>query len=647
MVQPTTMDASPSPSDNADLRLGFLIYQRYRKIPEEIGESLSSAATVTGINISELKMRLTGPGLGVLTINRPMEELKRCAADLKNLGLKTAIIEKSLIKKNRLPVSAKKINLSDSAMEFEDVNGESLFRINDQTNLLIIITDLSGQSVRQLMTAMAYTGNAVCPKFEDSLKKISIAKPAAIFFALNTSPVTGVYVDADTFSFMGLNEKLTHAKGTNFRVMVNQAMSLARSCVTDENFGISLLPGASPDWNSDKGAIEKELGRYAGYMVTAASNQLISNKSGIPDQEQAQGGPSKNDPMDDDAADHDENPVLTKGLKPPPDVTDSRLVSFFQTSMPEIIAGLIVLLSPASLFMSGIKSIGNHHFFWKAAAGTSVVLAGFLMFCYAVLMLYYRRMIENTPTSKIRSLSMGMVELYGKTRLYYDLRASATQTPCVYYECKYYKFKKTGDSASWSLTRSVSSGKIPFYMEDDTGRVLINPKGAVFKIPLTSQSFSGSYIPSLSLQLHDPNAKVVENLIPPGVRVYVLGSAQIERHGQDIKSKIIDKLRRLKQNLEVLNHYDANGDGQLDVNEWEAARQDATTQVYAESLADASMNAETVVIEKPRFGLLPFIVADSEKGLVRHLMFRTWIFLAGGWVVVIFGVRFLVRLFGV
>ena len=259
MVKPTTIAAPPAPSGGTGSRMGFILYQRYRKIPANIKESLNEAAAITGINASELKMRLTGAGLGALTINRPMEALKRCAADLQTLGLTTAIIEKDLIKKSPLPVSAKKINLSDTSMDFEDANGETLFQINAGTDLLIIITDLSGQGVRQLMTAMAYTGNAVHPEFEESLKKISIAKPAAVFYALNNSPVTGVYVDADIFSFMGLNEEMTCAKGTNFRVMINQAMSLARSCVTDENFGLSLLPGASPDWNSGKPAIEKEL----------------------------------------------------------------------------------------------------------------------------------------------------------------------------------------------------------------------------------------------------------------------------------------------------------------------------------------------------------------------------------------------------
>jgi hypothetical protein len=638
------MDASPSPSGGTDSRRGFLIYQKYRKIPKKIGESLSEAAAITGINVTELKMRLTGPGLGALTINRPMEELKCCAADLKTLGLKTAIIEKSLIKKSGLPASAKKINLVKTYMDFEDANGELLFRINKETDLLIIITDLSGQSVRQLMTAMAYTGNAVCPKFEDSLKKISIAKPAAIFFALNTSPVTGVYVDADIFSFMGLNEKMTHAKGTNFRVMVGEAMSLARSCVTDENFGLSLLPGASPDWNSDKGAIEKELGRYSPYIITAARNRLMHQET-----EDAQAEAiSREDPSNPlDTDENGENSGQTEALLPPPDIQDSRIVSFFQTSLPEIIAGLIVLFLPFSMFASGLRAISDNRLLSQAVMGGTFFLAGLCMFAYALMLLYYRRLVENTPTSKIRSMSLGMVELSGKTRRYHDLRTPATQTPCVFYNSRRYKLNKTSEGSHWTLTRSVTSGKIPFYIEDDTGRVLVNPNGAVFSIPLVTQTFSGSYVPGLTIQLYDPDTKVTEDIIPVGIRVYVFGSANIVRYGKDTQARVIEKLRLLKQNPKVIAEYDANGDGRIDGTEWEAVRQDVTTQVYAETLTGhETAGGETVVIGKPRWCVLPFIVADSEKGLVRQLMIRTFLFLATGWMVAMAGVKWLVGAFG-
>ncbi len=182
--------------------------------------------------------------------------------------------------------------------------------------------------------------------------------------------------------------------------------------------------------------------------------------------------------------------------------------------------------------MSEINAVADHHVFWKTIPALAITAAGTLMFCYSLLLLYYRRMVENTPTSKIRFLSMGMVELAGRARQYYDLRTSATQTPCIYHECRYYKYQKTSNSAGWSLSRVMSSGKIPFYIEDATGRVLVKPRGSIFQILMSRQSFQGSYIPSLFLQLHDPNAKVVEEMVPVGSQLYVLGSAHIEKQGK-------------------------------------------------------------------------------------------------------------------
>jgi len=610
----------PSDSTNADERSGFLLYNRRPVLSEDILESLSEAEIITGINISELRMRLMGLGIGAFNINRSLDDLETCAADMKSIGLDTAVVAKDLIKKGTLPSSARQINLTDSAMTFLDTNENTIFEINKDTELLIIITDLSGKTVQQIMTAMAYTGNVMNNRFEENLKKISIAKPAVIFYSLNDDLHKGVYVDSEIFAYMGLNDKLTHSKGLNFRVMVNEAMALCKTIITDENFGISLLPGANPEWSKGKSSVEKELGRYATYILTSVEKKLLPFETEL------------TDPVNDESSTSPENSTeanymgmkSSKGLQPPPDMNYSKITSFFQTSLPELIVGLIVLVSPFSFFMSGVKSISTHHVFWKAVAGSAIVLAGFLMFCYSLVLLYYRRMVENTPTSKVRSLSMGMVELSGKTKLYYDLRASATKTPCVYYRCRYYKFQRTGDSSHWRLTRSVASGKIPFYIEDDTGRVLIKPKGAVFSVPMVTQSFQGSYIPSLSLQLHDPNTKVVEELVPERARLYVLGSAHIEKHGKKTREIIIDKLRMLKQSPETMSEYDINGDGNIDVDEWEAARDDVERLVYAESLANGPGESETVVIEKPRFGLLPFIIADSEKNLIRKLMFRTW-----------------------
>ncbi|MCD6585113.1 MAG: hypothetical protein J7K96_05055 [Desulfobacteraceae bacterium] len=624
-----------------DQHKGFLLYNRHPSLSGHLLESLKEAESITGINISELRMRLTGLGIGALNINRSMADLEICAADMQSVGFNTAVVEKNFIKKGTLPSQARHINLTDSAITFLDSQKNPLFEINKATELLIIITDISGKAVKQLMTAIAYTGNPINKDFDEILKKISMSKPAAVFYETNQNPGDGVYVDSDIFSYMGLNDKLTHSKGSNFRVMINEAMALSKTSIIEENFGISLLPGANPQWSMGKSYVETALGRYARYIMTAVENKLLPFEpepasASVDDLSDSLSGQSQSD-IDVGGM------SSSKGLQPPPDMNYSKITSFFQTSLPELMVGLIVLVSPFSLFMSGIKSISAHHVFWKATAGSAIVLAGFLMFGYSLLLLYYRRMVENTPTSKVRSFSMGMVELAGKAGLYYDLRSSGTKTHCVYYRCRYYKYQKTSDGSRWSLTRSVSSGKIPFYIDDGTGRVLIKPKGAIFNIPMVTQSFQGSYIPTLALQLHDPNTKMVEEMIPQGARLYVLGSAHIEKHGRKFRDIITDKLRALKHSPETMAEYDINGDGQIDVNEWDAARSDVERMVYAESLANGPGESESVVIEKPRFGLLPFIIADSEKNLVRKLMFRTWIFLVGGLITIGWSINFLVN----
>ncbi|MBC2716890.1 MAG: hypothetical protein HF978_16420 [Desulfobacteraceae bacterium] len=636
-----------TPATNQDQSRGFLLYNRRPALSEHVLESLKEAEAITGINQSELRMRLMGLGIGALNINRCLNELEDCAADLRFIGLNTTAVTKEYVKNGKLPPAARHINLTDSTIKFLDANENTLFKITKESELLIIITDLSGKTVKHLMTAMAYTGNAINKTFDEILKKFSIAKPAAIFYSLNGDSENGVYVDSDIFSYMGLNDKLTHSKGSNFRVMVKEAMAMSKSSITDENFGISLLPGANPEWSRGKSPVEKELGRYTRYILTAVEKKLLPFEAESNEASDEETSPSLSG---DKPGTYPSNKNLagmnsSKGLQPPPNINYSKITSFFQTSLPELIVGLIVIVSPFSFFMSGVKSISAHQVFWKMAAGSAIVLAGVLMFCYSLLLLYYRRMVENTPTSKIRSLSMGMVELSGKSRLYYDLRTSATKTQCVYYRCRYYKYQQTNDGSRWALTRSVSSGKIPFYIEDDTGRVLIKPKGAIFNIPMATQSFQGSYIPTLSIQLHDPNTKVVEELIPERARLYVLGSAQVEKHGKKTREIIIDKLRMLKQSPKIMSEYDINSDGQIDVEEWEAARSDVERMVYAESLANGPGDSESVVIEKPRFGLLPFIIADSEKNLIRKLMFRTWIFLFGGLSTMGFSLNFLVNFF--
>ncbi len=101
----------------------------------------------------------------------------------------------------------------------------------------------------------------------------------------------------------------------------------------------------------------------------------------------------------------------------------------------------------------------------------------------------------------------------------------------------------------------------------------------------------------------------------------------------------------LKHKPEKMSEYDINGDGKINAEEWDKARDDVERMVYAESLADGSHESEIVVIEKPRFGLLPFIIADTEKKLIRRLILRTCLFLFRGLVTMSWGINFLIHIF--
>lgn len=632
--------AIPEDFSKKDPPKGFILVNRRLVLSESLMDSLDEAAAITGLPAGELRIRLKGPGIGALNINRPLPELEKCAAALKAMGINAGVVTKDFIKNGPLPRAARHLDLSTDAMTFLDADKNPLLTITRKSRALLILTDLSGKAVQQMMTAMAYTGGSIHKEFDEILKKISITKPAAVFYDLNAPPEACVYVDSDIFSYLGLNEKMTHSKGGNFRIMIHEAMILAKDFISDENFGIALLPGASPDWSKGKPWVEKELSSYGHYILAAVKNNLLPFNPEIP----APDASKTADKTSDDGG-FVSGVNGTQHLPAPPDVSESRFTTLMQSSLPEIILGLMVLVSPFSLFVSGINAIGRHAPFWKGLAGFSVVTAGFLMFGYAFVLFYYRRMVENTPTSKIRSLSMGMVELSGKTRRCYDLRSSATKTNCVYYRCRYYRFEKSGDTSRWVKTRDVSSGAIPFYLEDDTGRVLVHPKHAVMKVPMTVQSFQGSSIPTLAFQMNDPNKKVVEELVPENARIYVLGSARIQKQGRKFSEIIVDKLRTLKQNPDKLAEYDINGDGRVDALEWESARDDAERMAYAEALARGSEASETVVVAKPRIGLLPFIIADSEKKLISRLRWLSLLYLAGSGIIMGLSINYLINFF--
>ena len=105
-----------------------------------------------------------------------------------------------------------------------------------------------------------------------------------------------------------------------------------------------------------------------------------------------------------------------------------------------------------------------------AAAGVFFFFKGFSL-------LRYKRLILDTPLSKVRSASIGLVEVSGMPVGPHFLSAPVTGEPCYYYRVCAWQWEETDKERKWKQVLDESS-YVPFFIDDGTGKVLVNAQGA-------------------------------------------------------------------------------------------------------------------------------------------------------------------------
>ncbi len=88
-----------------------------------------------------------------------------------------------------------------------------------------------------------------------------------------------------------------------------------------------------------------------------------------------------------------------------------------------------------------------------------------------------RYLMENTPTSSIRSMAMGLVELKGKARTNRPIHTPITGIPCVYYTVHAKQFQYVDRYFKW-VTLYQDHWYVPFFLEQDGTAAYIDPSGA-------------------------------------------------------------------------------------------------------------------------------------------------------------------------
>jgi len=163
--------------------------------------------------------------------------------------------------------------------------------------------------------------------------------------------------------------------------------------------------------------------------------------------------------------------------------------------------------------------------------------AGVYLFYRGFRLLQRKRLILNTPASKIRSASMGLVEINGLAAGPYTMLAPITGVPCYYFHTAAWQWQQEGKNKAWVKVADERL-HVPFFLDDNTGRVLIDPQGAEMDIhrdfhdEFSTSLFSSSLeIPSnisSFLARHgvstDKKIKIDEYCIKPKNALFILGT---------------------------------------------------------------------------------------------------------------------------
>lgn len=275
------------------------------------------------------------------------------------------------------------------------------------------------------------------------------------------------------------------------------------------------------------------------------------------------------------------------------------------------------------------------HFAVFALAAGVLMAWGF----YLIWRNYHRaRVIEDTPTARVRSAPQGYVELQGRAGNLPErpLNAPLTGIPCVWFRFKVEREQHRGRSGSrWSEVESGCS-ETPFLLSDQTGQCLVDPRRAEVTPGVKKTWYGRSRRPGGRLRSGLPGLltggryRYTEERIEAG-DLYVIGWFDT-LHGNDrpLGEELSATLRRWKQDQpELLRRFDHNADGRIDEQEWQRARRTARREVLTERAGRSVMPA-THIVRASRHGQHPYLIsARSQSLLSRRFRRRALLALAG------------------
>jgi hypothetical protein len=244
-----------------------------------------------------------------------------------------------------------------------------------------------------------------------------------------------------------------------------------------------------------------------------------------------------------------------------------------------------------------------------SAAAWPYAFAAMSFVSFVAWMANYRRyrQIADTPVSRVASAAQGYVELLGRAAPIpgTPMLTRIRQLPCVWY---HYRVEERGSDDKWSL-QDEGESEDPFLLIDATGQCVIDPEQAEIITSHVETWTDGSY-------------RYTESLLLPQDKLSALGEfTTIGGAGSalDFDGDVSELLAEWKKNQpKLLERFDLNRDGTLDLREWELARRQARREIEQRHLEIRAADGVNIM-RKPADGRL-FILSNQlpDKLIARY-----------------------------
>jgi hypothetical protein len=260
--------------------------------------------------------------------------------------------------------------------------------------------------------------------------------------------------------------------------------------------------------------------------------------------------------------------------------------------------------------------------FW--AGGLACGVAAIASCYFGIDSLYRSRLIADMPTSKLRSAAQGYIELEGYAKMMEGepIYAPLSGKPCVWYRYSVEQYRDSSEGGKeWATVESGVSEAI-FLLVDPTGTCVVDPDGAEVT-PSVNLTWRGNVRRS-----HPPEKKTSvwgvafsqdayrysESRLHEYDALYAIGqfSGVGDREPTGINEATRDLLALWKRDRGgLLQRFDSNRDGKIDLDEWEQARQAAEQEVIA-TWRERQRQPEMNLLKQPADGR-PYILSSASQ----------------------------------